>query len=76
MGLKETFILFLKDVLYDLSFSFPTSLLLMLPMILDGGLQYLNYIISNNNRRFVTGFIFGMGTVIFSNNITDYILWQ
>lgn len=62
--------------IFNLGFSFPTSLILMLPMILDGGLQYLNYIFSNNNRRFVTGFIFGMGTVIFTHNITDYILWQ
>lgn len=62
--------------IFNLTFSFLTSFILMLPMIMDGGLQYLNYILSNNNRRFVTGFFFGMGTVIFSQNITDFILWQ
>lgn len=62
--------------IFNLTFSFLTSFILMLPMIMDGGLQYLNYIISNNNRRFVTGFIFGTGTVIFSQNITDFILWH
>ena len=62
--------------IFNLNLSFSTSLILMLPMIMDGGLQYLNYLISNNNRRFLTGLFFGLGTVIFSQNITFLILNQ
>lgn len=50
------------------------SFILAIPMIFDGGLQYLNYIHSNNNRRFITGIMFGIGTTIFNRNIVDFIL--
>lgn len=55
--------------LFNLNFSFQTGLILIIPMIIDGGLQYLNYLISNNNRRFITGLLFGIGTVIFCQNM-------
>jgi uncharacterized membrane protein len=55
--------------IFNLNFSFQTSLILIIPMIIDGGLQYLNYFISNNNRRFFTGLLFGIGTVIFCQNM-------
>jgi len=56
-----------------LSISFQTGLILVIPMIIDGLLQYLNYFPSNNYRRFLTGLFFGIGTVIFSQNITPLI---
>lgn len=40
---------------------------LMIPMIIDGSLQYLNRISSNNLRRAVTGFLFGVGVTIIVN---------
>lgn len=60
--------------IFNLNFGFLIGFGLMLPMIMDGGLQYLNYIISDNNRRFVTGLLFGIGTVIFNQNIMQFIL--
>ena len=38
--------------------------LLMLPMILDGGIQLFTSYESNNFRRFVTGFLFGYGLIM------------
>ncbi len=52
------------------------SFILATPMIIDGGLQYLNYTSSKNNRRFVTGFLFGIGALIFSRNIAHFILYK
>jgi uncharacterized membrane protein len=60
--------------IFNLNFSFQTSFILAVPMIIDGGLQYLNYIISNNNRRFLTGLFCGIATVIFSQNMTLLLL--
>lgn len=39
------------------------SILIMLPLILDGSLQALTSYESNNIRRFVTGILFGIGLV-------------
>lgn len=64
------FNIFIIHISYEISF------ILALPMVIDGGLQYFNRINSNNNRRFVTGLLFGIGTVIFSQNITHFILWH
>ena len=47
------------------------SLLLMIPLIIDGTGQYYGKWISNNLRRFVTGFWFGVGTVLF---IKDFLI--
>lgn len=49
---------------------------LALPMIIDGGLQYLKYKQSSNNRRFVTGFLFGIGLVMFCLNFTQWFILQ
>ena len=40
---------------------FLTCSLLILPLILDGGIQLLFDILSNNRRRFITGILFGIG---------------
>lgn len=45
-------------------------------MVIDGGLQYLGYKQSTNNRRFATGFLFGIGSVIFCLNITEWFFLQ
>ena len=38
--------------------------LLLLPVAIDGGLQYIFRIMSNNPRRFITGFVGGLVTAI------------
>lgn len=37
------------------------TLLMMLPMVLDGGVQALSSYESTNGKRFITGFLFGWG---------------
>lgn len=45
------------------------GLLLMLPLAIDGGGQYINLWISNNRRRFITGILAGISTDIILYNI-------
>lgn len=54
-------------------FDYETCFVLVLPMIIDGGLQYLGYNQSTNNRRFTTGFLFGIGSVIFCLHFTQWL---
>ena len=43
-------------------------LVFLLPLVLDGGIQLIFNIMSNNIRRFLTGVIFGIGFIqIFTN---------
>lgn len=62
--------------IFNIYLSYQMSFILATPMIIDGGLQYLNYTSSKNNRRFVTGFLFGIGALIFSRNIAHFILYK
>ena len=39
------------------------ALLIMLPMVVDGFFQMFTVYESNNRRRFVTGFLFGVGLI-------------
>ena len=41
--------------------SIPVSMLIMIPMVIDGFLQLKTRYESTNPRRFVTGFFFGWG---------------
>ena len=62
--------------IFNIYLGYQISFILVIPMIIDGGLQYLNYMPSTNNRRFVTGFLFGIGTIIFSRNIAHFMLYK
>lgn len=44
--------------------SIPVSILILLPMIVDGFVQLKTSYESNNRRRFVTGFLFGYGLFV------------
>ncbi len=46
-------------------------LLFLVPLVLDGGVQLLFNVLSNNTRRFITGIIFGIG---FVQLIVNFIL--
>jgi Predicted membrane protein len=50
--------------------------ILAIPMVIDGVLQYLECIQSNNNRRFATGLFFGIGSAMFCLNATDWLFLQ
>ena len=51
-------LLFLKSFLHPL-----VCLSLLIPLVLDGGIQLLFNVLSNNARRFVTGTLFGIGFI-------------
>lgn len=44
--------------------SVPGSLLILMPMVVDGVVQMVTSYESNNRRRFITGFLFGYGLVM------------
>lgn len=48
-----------------IGFSIPNTvcILLLLPLILDGMVQLLFYVMSNNRRRLITGALFGIGFI-------------
>jgi len=62
--------------IFNIYMSYQMSFILAIPMVIDGGLQYLNYASSTNNRRFVSGCLFGVGAIIFSRNVAHFILYK
>ena len=62
--------------IFNIYLSYQIAFILVIPMIIDGGMQYLNFTSSKNYRRFVTGFLFGIGALIFSQNIAHFILYK
>ena len=49
-------------------------LIFIVPLILDGGIQLILNILSNNIRRFVTGIVFGIGFVQLIANFFAYLI--
>jgi uncharacterized membrane protein len=49
------------------------SVLLILPLIIDGFLQALQYRESNNTLRLITGFLFGVGLQFFLATFISFI---
>lgn len=54
---------FISFILFMLNFrlSIMVCIVYLLPLILDGTIQYLVKYVSNNRRRLITGLIFGLG---------------
>lgn len=50
-------------------------LLLLLPAIIDGGIQLIFKIESNNTRRFITGFMAGIGVIYTLISIHIFTVW-
>ncbi len=48
--------------------------LFLVPLVLDGGIQLLFNILSNNTRRFTTGIIFGIGFIHLIANLILYLI--
>jgi uncharacterized membrane protein len=61
LGILIGFILGLIGRFIDVLPSFGICILLIVPLIVDGMLQAHTSYISTNNRRFVTGLLFGFG---------------
>ncbi len=60
-------------ILLPLKIVFPIWLcaVFCLLMVIDGGIQLILFVMSNNSRRFITGILFGIGTV---NIIVNFII--
>ena len=60
-------------ILFALKIIFPIWLCIVLCMfmIVDGGIQLMFFIMSNNFRRFITGILFGIGAI---NLIINFII--
>lgn len=50
-------------------------LVLVVPMVIDGGIQYIFKIESNNFRRFVTGILGGIGIIYLLISIHMFTVW-
>jgi uncharacterized membrane protein len=59
-------------VIWQYKIDLVLSILLLVPLIIDGFLQALNYHQSNNYLRFITGFLFGIGLQFFMGTILNY----
>ncbi len=54
---------------------YPYYLLLMIPMIVDGTVQKVWNIESNNLRRFITGLLGGIGIIYVFISIHKFTVW-
>jgi len=59
---------------YDLNMLI-ISVILMIPAAIDGGSQYLGFRESTNPLRFITGFIGGLGLIIFIKIMIRWIVY-
>lgn len=55
-------------------FSLWVSCLMLVPLIIDGGVQFIFCIMSNNIRRFITGLLFGAGVIHIIINSVFYLM--
>jgi uncharacterized membrane protein len=68
-GVLVGYLLSFMLLVFGYSFHIPVCIFLLLPLVLDGGIQLLFNISSNNTRRFLTGIIFGIGFIQMIANI-------
>jgi uncharacterized membrane protein len=60
-------------VIYQYQIEIIWSVLLILPLIIDGFLQALHYRESNNMLRLTTGFLFGVGSQFFLATVIGFL---
>lgn len=51
----------LISILFALRISWAYAIVMIIPLVIDGGLQYINVWKSTNLRRIITGFLAGFG---------------
>lgn len=54
------------------SFNYTYLIILVIPLIIDGVLQYKTSYVSNNTKRLITGILFGLGFVVLLSNFFYY----
>ncbi|WP_245827620.1 DUF2085 domain-containing protein [Paenisporosarcina indica] len=59
-------------LLFVISFTFIVSILLLIPMVIDGTGQLYKKWESTNSRRFITGLLAGVGIILFIVDVTMF----
>lgn len=73
-GIAIGYLLALLFLIFKLTIPVWICSLFLIPLIIDGGIQLLFNIISNNTRRFITGLLFGIGIIQLIINVIFYII--
>lgn len=73
-GIVMGSILSIIMIYFNITFSIMTCLILLIPLIVDGGTQYLNYRLSNNSLRLATGILFGIGYIPLLNSFIQVLI--
>jgi uncharacterized membrane protein len=73
LGILFGGIIGLIPVIYHHQIEFFWSILLLLPLCIDGLLQALTHHESNNALRLITGFLFGFGLTLFLTWLKEFL---
>lgn len=71
-GILCGYIIAMICLLMVISYSFLGSILLLIPMVIDGTGQLYNKWKSTNSRRFITGLLAGVGIILFIVHVTMF----
>ena len=72
----STIVLYFIDISVIMSKTFTTTgVILVLPMIFDGSIQYFAKKNSTNIRRIITGSLFGIGIAIIVFQFAEFVKW-
>ena len=71
-GIMCGYIIAIICLLFVISYTSLASILLLVPMVIDGTGQLYNKWKSTNSRRFITGFFAGVGIILFIVNLTKF----
>lgn len=71
-GIMFGYIVAIICLLLVISISFSLSILLIIPMVIDGTGQLFNKWKSTNRRRFITGLLAGVGIILFIVHVTMF----
>lgn len=74
MGIWIGIILSVAFLIFKITIPIRLSLLFMFVMIIDGGIQYVFKIMSNNVKRIVTGTLYGFGIIQLIYSLIQYFL--
>ncbi|MGH4124927.1 MAG: DUF2085 domain-containing protein [Clostridium sp.] len=62
-GILLGYIIGITYIIFFDGFKTAWGLLLIIPLVIDGGVQYLGWFKSTNTRRLITGILAGIGTI-------------
>ena len=72
-GIIIGYIIGIISLFFNLTLNIPTCIVLIVPMILDGSIQYLTSYRSNNIKRLITGLLSGFGLILLIKAIIVFV---